>query len=206
MKILNITSQCPTIEGIGFMQNIGISKPSLIEFNVKSLIECDLLISGSKYHLVPEPFNPAFIIQHSQNYCIYRPLEKSQKLIFSCNKNEFFQIGYSNLPYSNDYLLLVSNPMDVLVLDTLGHPALFINSYMNCYTNLLHKLKSSFKLIYYLCNPDNINPLDLEILHKHLNNSLCVNPFDISTNEIGLSTFNNDVIENIVSKKHLLTA
>lgn len=206
MNISNIICQRPSKEGIDFMQKLGISKPSLIEYDIKSLSECFITISGTTNHIVYEPFNPAFILQNNQNYCIYRPLEKSHKLIFTCDNKEFFQFGFSNLPSSNDYLFLVSNPMDVLILDSMGHPALFINSFLHCYPNLLHKLKSSFKSIYYLCNHDNINSLELEILHKHFNDSLSVNPFDISTNEFGLSTFNNDDIENIVSKKHLLTS
>ncbi len=198
MKINNISSQCPTIEGIGFMQNIGISKPSLIEFNVKSLIECDLLISGNKHHLVSEPFNPAFIIQHSQNYCIYRPLERSQKLLYSCSENDFFQFGYANLPVTNQYLFLVPNPIDVLILDTLGHPAFFVNSYMNCYPTLLYKLRESFKSIYYLYNSTNSILKEIETLQKHLSNSLTLIP-NINTTQFGISDLAPEYLNEIIN-------
>jgi hypothetical protein len=202
MYISNIISQCPSKEGIDFMQKLGISKPSLIEYNIKSLIECDLLISGNKHHLVPEPFNPAFIIQHSQNYCIFRPLEKSQKLIYSCSEIVFFQFGYSNLPSSNDYLFLVSNPMDVVVLDTLGHPALFINSFLKSYPNLLYKLRESFKSIYFLHNSKNSNPKEIETLQKYLSDSLTLIP-NINTNQFGISDLASEYLNEIIKNQSI---
>lgn len=122
-----------------YWEQYGIRLPNLVKFDVyalESVFLDDVLISEYKKS------QPVYGYYLGNGWKIYKPYSTQR---FYCNTNTLQ--GYRQLPASGDMLIITKSMKDVMLLDTLGYPAVAPHGERVKIIDEIAELKERFKTI-----------------------------------------------------------